>query len=662
MAQSSEPSGSPARYGDHRAVLSQLRNFLAGQHLGGTHDRALLDAVIQVLFCRHHLEQAGGLPDAGATCGDLHSTYSGAWDQISRRLPNLFDSSAGLSLDPATLAHAVELTESFDLDDPKADIIGDAFELFSSTEARGQEGQFFTPQNAVQLLTDLVDPRPGERVIDPACGAGGFLSATIRHLVGLGLDATEATAAVFGIDKDSYLLRLAAQRLSFFAFEACNLTCADSLAWRAEGGSEPPVAALAGTFDVVLTNPPFGSKIVATTPEIQQRFDLGHKWVLDSNTNSFEMSDTLLNRVPPQVLFVERCLSLLRPGGRLGIVLPESLVSARSHRHVISWLRNRGAIRAVIGMPEPLFKTSGKGGTHTKTCLVYVEKHGDSGAKPKSRRIFMAEAASCGKDSRARPTGTDDLPAISARWRQAARGRSIPQDSLGYWLKHSDVVDDILTPRYYDPEVSKQLAELERTHDLVRVSDLVETGELAISSGDEVGAAAYGTGDIPFVRTSDISNWEIKIDPKQGISRKHFERFADRQDIRENDILMVRDGTYLIGTCALLTKYDTEIVFQSHIYRLRLSSGSTVSPYLLLAVLSSAPVQRQIRAKRFTQDIIDSLGNRILELILPIPRDDAHKAEIETMVKKAVDERTEARELARLAISAVVDRSAGAPR
>ena len=99
---------------------------------------------------------------------------------------------------------------------------------------------------------------------------------------------------------------------------------------------------------------------------------------------------------PPQVLFVERCLSLLKPGGCLGLVLPESVLSNKSYRHVVEYLLKNADIRAVIGMPEALFKTSGKGGTHTKTCLLVAVKHGTR-QSGKSKTVFMAEANGVGK-------------------------------------------------------------------------------------------------------------------------------------------------------------------------------------------------------------------------------------------------------------------------
>jgi type I restriction enzyme M protein len=301
-------------------------------------------------------------------------------------------------------------------------------------------------------------------------------------------------------------------------------------------------------------------------------------------------------------------------------------------------------------MPESLFKTSGRGGTHTKVCLVVLQKM----QAPPDHQIFMAEAKWCGHDSRARQIPKDDLPSIIEKFKAFRSGKTVFPDRLGFPVPQAKLQQYILAPRFYDPDSMQMLAALVDTHDLIKVADLVHNGFLTISTGDEVGKLEYGTGDIPFVRTSDISNWEIKVDPKHLVSRDIYNKYAVKQDVREGDILMVRDGTYLIGTCAYVSRYDTEIVYQSHICKIRVQPGAPYDSYLLLAILSSSPVVAQIKAMSFTQDIIDSLGQRIYDLVLPIPRSKAKQQEISNMVKRVIESRTEARELARQARLAVI--------
>jgi hypothetical protein len=152
---------------------------------------------------------------------------------------------------------------------------------------------------------------------------------------------------------------------------------------------------------------------------------------------------------------------------------------------------------------------------------------------------------------------------------------------------------------------------------------------------------AYGTGNIPFIRTSDISNWEVKTDPKQGVSRAIYEQYALKQDVAANDILFVRDGTYLIGQSCILSEHDLPCLYQSHINKIRVENTSPISHWMLFAALNAGVVKRQIRAKQFTADIIDTIGNRFLELILPIPRDPAVADHIIGEVRDIVRSRNE---------------------
>ena len=297
-------------------------------------------------------------------------------------------------------------------------------------------------------------------------------------------------------------------------------------------------------------------------------------------------------------------------------------------------------------MPDELFKTSGKGGTHTKTCLLVLEKKKKQDDKNYS--IFMAEAKWCGHDSRGREIPKDDIPAIIEKYNKYQHGEEYQNDHLGFIVERSQISNSVLAPRAY-VFYNQNDEGLDETHHLITVGRLIDEKVLEVTTGNEVGKLAYGTGSIPFVRTSDISNWEIKSDPKHLLSEEIYNSLAEKQDVREGDILMVKDGSYLIGTCAMITKYDTKMVYQSHLYKIRVVDGNkyNLDRYYLLAVLSSEYVRQQILAKTFSQDIINSLGDRLKELTIPIATDKKRIDKISGMVKKSIDESVEARELAR---------------
>ena len=325
------------------------------------------------------------------------------------------------------------------------------------------------------------------------------------------------------------------------------------------------------------------------------------------------------------------------------------MISNKKYSYVVDFLFEKCYVKAVIGMPDELFKTSGKGGTHTKTCLLVLEKKNRRDDKDYS--IFMAEAKWCGHDSRGREIPKDDIPCIVENYSLYKDGKLEKYSKLGYLVKKSEISNSVLAPRAYVQMVETVNHNFEDTHELVSIGRLIEEGVLEVTTGNEVGKLAYGTGDIPFVRTSDISNWEIKSDPKHLVSEEIYSSLAGKQDVREGDILMVKDGSYLIGTCAMITKYDTKMVYQSHLYKIRVKDGNryNLNKYYLLAVLSSDYLRQQISANTFSQDIINSLGDRLKDLVIPISKDDDRINTIGSMVKKSISESIEARELARKA-------------
>lgn len=629
-----------------KEVFKQIKNFLAGRFIGATRDRALLEEVVKCFFCKHYLDTHFEVKKEEIDALNLSKKYREIFSELKKKLPYVFEKTEEIQLDPLSIQFVNSALNRVDFKNVNRDPFGDLYEVFISTGVREEEGQFFTPQNGVELLISLVKPQKGEKIIDPASGAGGFLSSAFQYLIKNDVSYEDIVSNLYGIEKDSYLAKLAATRIAMMSLLECNIQCGDSLAWINEQ-NEPLKIKEKEYFDIVLTNPPFGKNIVSTTKEIQKTFELGYDWKFKIDQNSYERNGKLQLNVPPQVLFVEKCLNLLKEGGRLGMVVPESLITSKSYGYVVDYMRNRGDFQAILGMPEDFFKTSGKGGTHTKACLILFVKN--TKKKNENDKIFMAEAKWCGHDSRGRNIEQDDLPSILNNFYKFEQDEKFEQGKLGYVVLTKDVENNILSPRYYNPAIKNSLELVKDTHDIVRFGDLVNKGVIELKTGNEAGKLAYGTGDIPFVRTSDISNWEIKLDPKHGLSEEIYRIYSPKQDVNEGDILMVKDGTYLIGTCAMVSKYDTKIVYQSHLYKIRVLDKSIISPFILLAILSSFPVQEQIKSKRFTQDIIDSLGNRIHDLILPIPKDDTLRKRIEDNVKKALEDRMEARELARQA-------------
>jgi type I restriction enzyme M protein len=196
-------------------------------------------------------------------------------------------------------------------------------------------------------------------------------------------------------------------------------------------------------------------------------------------------------------------------------------------------------------------------------------------------------------------------------------------------VKRSEIKGKIYIPDFYDPLIVAEQRRLLSSGEftMVRLGDFVESGELAISRGREIGSHFYGSGEIPFVRTSDIVNWEIKADPIKGVSEEVYSMFNRSIDVRPLDILFVNDGTFLIGRTAIVTEDNSKFLLQSHVRKLR-CLGEELNPYYLMFLLNTKFVQSQIRANTFVQATISTLGNRVNDLMLPIHIDRTKRQEI----------------------------------
>ncbi len=659
-----------------KAVFRDLRNHLAGNTTGITRDETLAQEVINVLFCKIY-DEINSAPDDTVT---FRSGIDESPRDVKRRIVDLFEkkvkseysdvfsSRDAITLDPVSVTYVVGELQNYCVVEADRDAIGDAFEVFIGPALRGGEGQFFTPRNVVKMAIELLDPEPGEMIIDPACGSGGFLIMALEYVwrkidaqgkakkwsaVQVDRKKREVASKCFrGLDKDSFLAKVTKAYMAIIGDGRGGVFCENSLLPPDEWHHTTQTSIELSRFDVVVTNPPFGTKIPVKGKSVLSQYNFARRWRKNSGGGGWEVTDALYEDQAPQILFLERCLQLLRPGGRLGIVLPESILGNPSYEFIVAYLLRQVTVMGIVTMPEALFKTSGKGGTHTKVCLLFLKKEA-----PEQHDIFMSDVKWCGHDSRGNPTLRklasgemrlmDEVPGVVPRYRQLRNGKGAKEDHLGFRLGSDRVRNSILVPKYYDPELDAYLTSLRKTHNLLDMASLVERGGLSIDTGIEVGKMAYGTGRIPFVRTSDLSNWEIKADFKHGVSQAIYDELRKKIDVRAGDILMVRDGTYLIGTTAIVTESDLPMLFQSHIYRIRVEDKSIVDPWLLFACLNSPVVRRQIRARQFTQDIIDTLGKRIAEIVVPIPKDRQKCDEIAQETRETVETRVRLRNRAR---------------
>jgi len=422
-----------------KSVFKAIRNYLAANAVGTTRDEVFAQQLINLIFCKIYDERFTKQNDIVTFRAGTNEKYK----EVQKRVVDLFkkvksqyddviEVGDSIVLDERSLSYVVGELQLYSLQESSRDAVGDAFEIFIGPSLKGGQGQFFTPRNVVKMIIDMVHPTPDQKIMDPACGSGGFLVEALRHVwikvqergEGLGwpeheIEAEKQKVAIKnfrGIDKDSFLSKVAKAYMAILGDGRGGVFCENSLESPSNWHSSTRNNIQLNEFDVVITNPPFGKKLSIDSEDILKRYDLGHKWSYDSGADLFS-KEGLQDKQPPQILFIERCLDLLKDGGKLGIVLLESIFGMPKYRYVVDYIQRRTKILAIVTMPEDLFQPH----THAKCCVVICEKVPEPEYDPHT--IFMADVKWCGHDSRGNPTIRkdatgkdillDDIPNVS---------------------------------------------------------------------------------------------------------------------------------------------------------------------------------------------------------------------------------------------------------
>ncbi|WP_200882729.1 N-6 DNA methylase [Amycolatopsis sp. MJM2582] len=271
---------------------------------------------------------------------------------------NIFKPTDEITLSDRALAFVVSELAPYDLGGTDVDAKGIAYQELVGTNLRGDRGQYFTPRGAVQLMVEILDPKEDETVLDPTCGTGGFLQATLNHLHHTwqkeegtyGFPDTPeqqerfrdklrayADEHLIGADFDPFLVRATTMNIMTLADTTGNVFHMDSLAFPRGHlpGVEParamiPIDEGHQTVDVLLTNPPFGADIPISDESVLGSFRDGvaKSWGRDKATGKLvESATSKPASMAPEQLFIQRAIEFVKPGGRIGIVLPNGILS-----------------------------------------------------------------------------------------------------------------------------------------------------------------------------------------------------------------------------------------------------------------------------------------------------------------------------------------------
>ena len=477
-------------------ALSELREQF---HRSGRFDdtNAKLDEVAKLfaVYLAFKRGQISQFPEAESPdlVSELQSAFSESINLPQYRLDNgntIFGTRPDLSVrqgDDALASDMVRLVRrgvdlmfAFRDQQHPFDIVNEAFGHFVRDNFRSnvEDAQYMTPPEVTDFMADLVlhdisveDGPLNElnsplTVLDPACGVGSFLGAIYQRARRDELISVNRLR-MFGQDKVERMVRLATLNLDLFDVREHRITLGNSL----EAGS--PIDPLNGKVDVILTNPPFGARFDRECLKV----DCGDNLPFFSNLRRTSAP------VSSELLFVDRGIKLLKEGGRMLVIVPDGVISAKGMASLLrQHLARTVSLKAVVELPATTFAQAG---TRTKTAVLYLQK------KSASRRalVFMGVSNHLGFQVSSRKgvqvkriSGQNDLPAISAAYAEhSSRDDALVSQVLSshpscVLVSQPTVFRGSWTPQHYSSTRLESIMQISEDEDfeMVRLGDLVE--------------------------------------------------------------------------------------------------------------------------------------------------------------------------------------------
>ena len=350
--------------------------------------------------------------NTGQTDTELKNKIQSLFNKAKMQWPGVFPESSEFELSESHLSICVSSLQDVKLFNSNLLVLDEAFEYLVNKSAKGEKGQYFTPRHVIDMCVKILNPRLGEYMIDTASGSCGFPLHTIFKLTGSLFMNTKIlhkdkqhVLKVFGIDFDEKTVRVA-RTLNLIAGDGetnvLHLNTLDFNRWSDQseknvkwiqtyGNGFKRLAALRVeegenkkfNFDILMANPPFAGDIKES--RILHQYDLG-----------FNADGKARKEVGRDILFIERNIDFLKPGGRMAIVLPQGRFNNISDKYIREFIAKHGRILAVISLHGNTFKPH----TGTKTSVLFVQKwHEEFCPKKTDYPIFFAVSEKGGKDN-----------------------------------------------------------------------------------------------------------------------------------------------------------------------------------------------------------------------------------------------------------------------
>jgi type I restriction enzyme M protein len=409
-----------------------------------------------------------------------------------------------------------------------------------------------------------------------------------------------ATKNLRGIDKDYFLSKVAKAYMNLVGDGTTGIFCEDSLEnpenWRSEAKTKIEL----GTFDILLTNPPFGNKIKVKGEAKLKQFNVGYKWKQDKKTNQWYKPDKVKEQEEPQILFIERCLDLLKDGGRMAMVLPSGVFGNEREEYLRQYILDKGHLIAIVELPPDTFSPH----ININTYIIFVQK-----GKKQGNDIFISINEFCGHDRKGRAIDKDDIPNVSNIY------HSKNTNENNFFISPDFLENNFVAKRYLKKYIDNLETIKQTKYNVVDFGDIIE----AVHNGANIeGASIYveKKQGVPYILVKTITKEGINFENLKYINQSlKTDREVMKNTVNENSIVMTRAGN--AGIAANIPPDLKGAVASGFLINIRVKKE--VNPYYVVSFLNSKFGQMQL--ERITSgSILQSIRSsdlKQIKIILP---------------------------------------------
>lgn len=626
-----------------KAIFKSIRNHLAANNIGATRDEMLAQQLINLIFCKIYDEKFTAPDDivrfrAGINESDqiVVERVKSLFRDVKSNQHEVFTEEDSLLLDDKSIVYVVGELQNYSLMKSERDVVADAFETFIGKALKGGQGQFFTPRNVVKMIVDILDPDENDRIIDPACGSGGFLIEALKHVwlkseiryKSLGwskLDIEKqkskiASQSFRGIDKDYFLSKVAKAYMNIIGDGTSGIFCEDSLEDPKTWSQEAQNKIQDETFDIVIANPPFGSKIPVTGKNKLERFAFGYKWTYNKQLKEWVQTKKLKEKEEPQVLFIEKCLKLLKPGGKMALVLPSGILGNQKERYLRQYIQDQGHLFAIVELPFETFSPN----VTIHTSVLFITKGVDYGDTSK---VFISINENCGHDKKGRPVNADDISNAAAFY------FGLPETDKQFFISPSDLEDNFVAKRYLKKYVTNELKIKSSKFEVKKLASVIKVLHNGANIDD---ASIYVDKEdgIPYILVKSITKEGINFENLKYIRKD----LISNKDVAKNivtatSIVMTRAGNS--GISANIPSDLENGIASGFLIHIKIDPKK-INPYYLVSYLNSPLGQLQLE-RISSGSILQSIrGSDLKDILVIVPPKEIQLA-IGDKMKKAVD-------------------------